>query len=301
MPGSCMVQMGMFLMVAAFSAFGEDSSSTAPAGQSVTTAPIAADSGSVQASVEVRPSVSVEEVGEAKQKMAKYTTENTVDLGYQFNSKVYAGYRQSFETNVYTSVETANGLNPTISDSVLRAKIKDIYSSGDFSVSYEPRLYLPLSSSMQDKGNVAVIRNYIVATQKLGSSVTVSLMEIPIFHVNNQAGSIANGKSTANSAIENRVYLLASVSLTDKLSLDIPLMVNSVRSAKFDGAENNGRLTHTLWTYPEIDYAITSNFAVGAAYYSGNMLDYQGGDLMGLDLSKGLESGTAQLVLRANL
>ncbi len=305
MRSSTLFHAGMLAIAFVLSAVAEETTQApASTAQSVETAQVTTTDSAFSASIEVRPSVSVEEVGApeaAKSNMPKYTTENTLDLGYQINSKVSAGYRQGFDTNVMSFGEAGGRVNPTIGDTILRAKIKDIWSSGDTSLSYEPRLYLPLAQKLQDAGSVATIRNYVVLSQKVNSTVTVSLMEIPIFHVYNQSGTTTDGKAKANAVLENRVYLLTSVSITENLSLDLPLMVNSVRSANYAGAENNGRLEHKLWMYPELDYAIDKTWTVGAAYYSGNLLSYAGGDLMGVDLSNGLSGGTAQLVVRASL
>lgn len=272
-----------------------------------------ASSSAVKASIEARPSVKFEPVtqnGQTTQsKMPKYYSENTIDVGYQFNSKLYAGYRQFFDTDLYSFSDHGARLGASNAGSILRVKINDIWSnsSSGTSLGYEPRLYLPLEQSMKDAGNVVRLRNYIVLSQKVTDSVTVSLMEIPILHSYNRAGVLdSTGKGSANPAFENRVYLLTSVSLTGSLSFDFPLMLNSVRSATFqnaDGslAENSGRLSHKLWIYPELSYQVDPTWTVGAAYYSDNLLDYKGGDYQGLDLSTGLEQGVAQLLVKASL
>lgn len=292
---------GMIALAFGLLAMAEDS--TAPAAASVESALVPAETGALQVSIEVRPSVVVESV-DNDARMPKYYTENTINFGYQFNSKVYAGYHQGFDANFHSFKDESRRLNPTISDSYIRVMIKDIWSNtSGTSLSYEPRIYLPLAQNLRDAGNIAAIRNYVTLSQKVTSSVSVSLVEMPIFHVYNVSGSVVDGKSNANPVLENRVYLVTSVSLTDKLSLDIPIMVNSIRRANYAGAENSGRLEHTLGIYPELDYAINKTWTVGMAYFSNKLLKYNnGGDLDGLNLSGVLEKGvSAQFVVRASL
>lgn len=260
---------------------------------------VLAPKGAIQASIEVRPSA---------KEGNKFFTENEANLGYQFNSKISAGYRQGFEANISNYEDNARRLNPTITDSILRARIDDIWKDTQMgtSLSYEPRLYLPLAQKLKDAGHVASVRNYVMLTQKIAAPVKVTLMEIPILHAYDRAGyTNSEGKLAANPSLENRVYLVTSVSLADNLNLDLPINLNSVRNSNFAGAGNSGRLQHRLWIYPELTYKIDPTWTVGAAYYSENMLKYnddgKGSDYEGMDISHGLSHGIAQLLVKASL
>lgn len=268
------------------------------------TAPSAAG---VSASVEVRPSVKSEEITEQGQttetKMPKYFSENTIDLGYQLSPKIYTGVRQSFDSSFYSFSDNGSRLSAKLTDSVVRAKISDIWSDAAIgtSLSYEPRLYLPVAQSKRDAGMVAALRNYVSLSQKVTDSVSITLFEIPILHAYNRSAVLSDGALTANPVLENRVYLLTSVNITDSLTFDFPLMLNSVRFAQSAGASKSGRLEHTLWIYPELSYKLDSTWTVGGAYYSDNLFKYENDENMGLDIGRGLGAGVAQLLVRASL
>lgn len=275
------------LGVASQVVMAEDTQSLAP----VTAAPSA---GQMTGMIDLRPTISNENSSLAN---TDPRMENTVDLGYQFNPNMYLGYRQYFLSgNGAKAAESQD-----IIDSIVRVKAKNIWTNGSQSFNYEARLYLPFSQKLQDASHNMSLRHYFIGAQKLGP-VTVQLMEIPILHSYSASGYVSGGKATANAAFENRVYLVTSLQLTEKLGLDFPILYHTAFNRTYDGAINSNRIANFLWIYPELDYAINKTFTVGVAYYSDNLMGYDaGGNYTGLDLATGLQKGAVQAVLQVNL
>jgi hypothetical protein len=228
----------------------------------------------------------------------EFHTENTAELGYKFNKDRYLGYVQYFNTNIYDPTTPANkGLGLVAKDGFFSFKMNNIWESGDksWSLSWNPRLYMPTDASLRDKGLVAYARNYLNLTKKVSKAVSFTLSEIPIFFAFNRPGD----SGAANQFFENRNYLIFDWNITDKLTFEAQIMFHETRYRNFaPGAKNNDTWTYTLWTWPELDYAITPNATIGVAWESDNFVNP--------DLSAGFQANGAnlavtQLVFRASL
>ena len=243
----------------------------------------------IEAAIEFRPSWTTAKGNSG--------TENNGELGYSFNKNSYLGYRQQFNTNIYGNADNLNG---QMSDGFVRGDFKDLLvnSRVGLSFGYEPRAYLPTAGTYRDNGGILSVRNYLKLKKTLSTRTSLTLMEIPIFHFYNVSGTAANG---ANPGFENRVYLVFDWSIVPgKLDFSFPLMLNSVKYRDYAlGAKNSGATDNQVWIYPELDYSVTKNFILGLAYYTDGYLMKP--DLSGFTIKEGLESGVAQLVLRAQL
>ena len=268
-----------------------------PSNATSSLAPLTAapSTGKVTGVIDIRPTIGDDLRSPYK---ADVRSENQIDLGYQFSPNIYAGYRQFF----YSAAGTNDLEKQSIDDSLIRVKAKNLWTSGNSSLNYEGRLYLPFADANQQAGHNMSIRHYFIAAQKLSDSVTVQLMEVPILHSYSKDGFDKSGTQTANPTFENRVILLGSVKITEKLGLDLPIMFHAKTNRTFAPALNSNRLANRLWIYPELDYAINETYTVGVAYYSDNLMSYDdAGNYQGLDIGAGLGKGAVQAVLQVNL
>ncbi len=247
------------------------------------------------ANLELRPSVAPS--------TNAITGEDSIEAGVVFTPDVALTYAQGFATSINdTSVPASErGLSTKLDVGFLRTKVSNIVVDKKLglSLSYQNRLYVPTRSVDQTAGFIFADRNYVSLKKTLTDSVSLTLSEVLIPMVYEASGRMSGSKPVAHAAFENRVYLITDVKFTDKLSLSIPLMFHQTRYRDFNAAaENNDRWGYFVWTYPELQYALTDNFYLGAAYYSDNLIK---ADLSGLALGQGLENGIVQLVLGASI
>jgi len=230
------------------------------------------------------------------QSTGKFHTENMAQLGYQFNKNTTLSYRQYFNTNIYNP-DNSEGLGLTAQDGLFVADFRNIWtnSSQGLSFGYEPRLYLPTATATRDAGMITVVRNYLKLTKKFSDKFSLTAMEIPILHIYSRSGT----GDKANPVFENRVYLIASYSPVKSVSIDIPLMLNSQRTANYNAvAKNNDRWGHILWSWPEVTYAVSPNTALGVGFMTDNLIRP---DFSALTIGDGFRKGVAQMILRATL
>jgi len=265
----------------------------------VVAVPSASDS-KILGTVEVRPSWNLRPNADDA-----FSTENMVELGYQFNKNFSLSYRQEINTNLFNPAvgPSEGGLGAYANDGILRAKIDNIYvnEAAGLSFSYEPRVYLPTNREKRDSGMVTTVRNYLKLKKSLSDTVFLSLNEIPIVHAYDRAVGVKG----ANPTLENRVYLILDWNITDKLAFSFPLMLNSVKyrdagpvTAGSPVIAKSNEVQHTLWIYPELTYAVTPNVSLGVAYYSDNLART---DLSALTIGDGLEKGVPQAVVNVTL
>lgn len=262
-------------------------SGAAPSAGTVIATPSAPGEGKVTALIDIRPEIQLQ-----KGKDNFGQIENSIDLGYQFDPNNYLGLHHEMNSNMGDA-----GVDKwTAGDFIVRAKINNIWEdrSAGLSLSYEPRVYLPTRESLRNAGMITTVRNYFKLKQDLGAGHALTLMEIPIAHVFDNAG--VAGK--ANPAFENRVYLVYEASLTKDLSLAVPLMWNATKGRSLAGAPGNSDWGHVLWAWPELDYAIDSTFTVGLAYQTDNLIK---ADFSDTAFDTGFGNGIVQAVLQVNL
>ena len=216
----------------------------------------------------------------------KYGTDNTVTLGYQFTKDVTLLANQGFTTNLYNpDAKTDAGLGFKLGDTMFQTVVGNIAKSGTLSLGYENRVYLPTGEGSRDTGNLAVVRNYLKLKNQFTSKFALTLSEVAIFHAYDQAGKVPG--------YENRVYLIPEIKFTDKLSLVVPVNLNTVF------ANGTGSITkYKLWIYPQLTYSVTDNYTIGANFISGNLANDR---LSELDVRKGLDTGIVELVFNAAL
>ena len=247
------------------------------------------DPGKMIGVLDIRPTVAA--------KAGSWTTENYAEIGYQFSKDRTVSYVQFFNTNLADGSDTTEGVNLTFPGAFVRAKFNNIWKSQDesWSLGYQPRAYLPLTQADRDRGQIAVIRNYFTFSTKLSNSLSLSLIELPVVHLYNQAGyTNSDGEATANPMIENRVYVVAGITLSDKLSLSLPLYFHATLNRGFSGASNSGDVSFVLYTWPELTYTLTDNASLGFAFVTGNWVEP---DLSGFTLGAAFEQTSAQVAL----
>lgn len=282
------------LTVATFAQAAEgDADTTVTSTPSVTETIAQPSEAAVIGVFEIRPSYTT--------KSGKVVGEDFVEAGYQINKDLSISYVQGLEHNMWQGHREAGqtGLDLyATGDSFLRAKINNIYVSadGNTSLSYQPRIYFPIIQADRDNGMVTKLRQYLTLSQKIDETFSVSLSYVNVLHAFSQAAGTVNadtGIASANKNIENRLYLIGSAKLSDKLSFSLPLFLyqSHYREAGA-GVENSNAWSYAMDSWPELSYAIDSNYSVGAAFRTDNLLD---------GVSEALENGVAQLVFHANL
>jgi hypothetical protein len=232
----------------------------------------------------------------------KWDTENTTELGYMPNPNRLFSYTQYWNTNLYNPKAPGSDLGLVAQDGFFRYKMKNIWNSGDktWSLTYDPRIYLPTDPSLRSNGLIAYTRHYLVLSKKISDNVTLSFMEIPFYYGYNRAGyQTADGKNKANPVYENREYVVLDVSLANGfIDVSLPILLNHQRTRAYLNADNSDRWVHTLWTWPEIDFNVAPHTAIGLSWESDNFIKK---DFSGFDFNNGLELGEAQIVMRATL
>ena len=224
----------------------------------------------------------------------EFHTENYVEVGYQFDPKTTLLYEQDFFTNLYDPVGSG-GLGLLALDGFFRLKRSRLWVDKEraFSLGYEARVLLPTRAKFRNAGMITHFRNYLKLGVGLSKTVTMTLMEIPIFLFYNRAGS----GNEANPSYENRLYFITDVTLWNgKITVSLPILFHSTRYRDYQlGAKNNATWSHFLWFYPEALYSLTPNSAVGLSFYTDNLAK---ADLSGLTLGDGFAAGVFQLVFR---
>lgn len=217
-----------------------------------------------------------------------FDSDNSVEAGYQFSENVSGSYVQGFYTGLSDNTGTHTAIH--MQDSYLRARFKNIWQDAGqvFSFGFQSRTYLPFSVASQNAGMILAQRNYLEFAAKVSDTVTLSLSEIPIFHIYNRSATVAaDGTVTANPNFENRIYLTASFKVTDAVSFDMPLMLYLTEHRNFAGV--NGNTDWLLHIWPELRYALSPQHTVLLAFQGGNMLQSDGQKFtIGDSFSKGI-------------
>ncbi len=247
---------------------------------------VAATPGTVSGALDMRPSM-------AASGADSFHTENSVELGINLTEDINVSYLQAFNTNIARHRGDGTGLDLYAFDGFFRARFAPIWKSADESLTftYAPRVFTPTFKARRDAGMITTVRNYFTLSKKVSSVVTVTGSIIPIFHAYSRTGSGSGTDASANPVFENRVYAIVDISLTDKLSLSLPLFFHQTRHLNYQaGAKNNDAWSLLVWTYPELLYAVTPKLTVGVAFYSDDLLK-----------ADGLGKGVGQLTLQASL
>lgn len=234
-------------------------------------------------------------------KSGEFYSENAAELGAKIGKNAQLSYFQAFNSNLLSRNEATTGVAPSMQPGYIRGKLNNIWENAEnkLKLSYEQRLYLPVTEAQQNTGLIFASRNYFKLNRKINDTVSLTLSEIPIFFLNSRSGVGAGATARANNIFENRVYLIADFTLTEKLSLSIPLMFHQTRTGNYGEAANANGWSHFVWTAPELDYQVAANTTLGVAYYNNDSL--MAADLSDTNISGALESGVVQLVFTQTL
>ncbi len=254
-------------------------------------APAAADAGKMILGLTIAPSVLPAN--------GSTFTEDAIELGYKFNPKVSLSYVQWFQTNINdtTSGKGETGLKVQTPVGYVRTKVKNILASesGNTTLSYQSRVYLPTSEADRAKGKIVSAMNYFTVKQKLSNVLDLYVSEIPVLQAYTQSGY----KGKANPGFQNRVYVELDINFSDKLVLMLPVLMFQTRTRNYQAsAANNDKWEFYNIINPELDYTINDTFTVGLGYYSDNLTK---SDLSGFSMNEGLKAGVAQALLYVNL
>jgi hypothetical protein len=229
--------------------------------------------------------------------------ENIAVLGVRLGPNSQIDYTQYFNGNLTDpSGRTAAGL--VGQDGFLRTRFQRVWQNvkGDLVLDYENRLYLPTDPAKAARGLIAGLRNYLTLTKRFSSRFAVTVQEMPIFYAFSRAGTpntnpAING--TANAWFENRVYIVPTVDITNKIVFSFPIMLWASRTRDFaSNVFNSNRWMMTAMIWPELTYAIAPRTWVGVSYYSDNFVNAKQD---GFDFASGLSKGVGQLLFRQTL
>jgi hypothetical protein len=224
----------------------------------------------------------------------EWHTENTAEAGYYFTKKARLYYTQWFNSNIYNPLDETKGLDVYADDGLFRAKINDFLVSGDTSLSWQGRLYMPTKKTKRDAGYITGLRNYLVLTEKMSQDLSVDFSVAPTLYAYDRASF----NNEANPFFLQQVSLNADYKFTEDLVLSLPLVYEGTRFRSAAGAKNDGQWGHFLYTWPELNYTINTTHTVGVSYYSGNFVT---DDASAFQITKGLETGVYQAVWAVNL
>jgi len=244
--------------------------------------------------LEIRPSY--------KSLSGEFHSEDSAFLGVQLNSNDSIVYKQEFNTNIYDPKlnEAQNGLNAFLTDGYLKEKLNNLYSNGNFSLSYEGRQYVPTWSVRKQAGLITAVRNYAKLKYQASPSLLLTFEEVPVLHVYQQSGSVTSKGPVANPIFENRASVGFEYTFSDRLKLSVPLLLSDVRTRSYDpSALNNSRWLHKVWVNPEIFYTVSSNIMLGMGFYSENLI--KNNDFTDSALGAGVEQGTTQFIFSTSL
>jgi hypothetical protein len=227
-----------------------------------------------------------------------FDTSNYAQLGYQFNPNFKMQWTQGFDSNINNATlygKQTQGLNFILDQGYLRTQVANIWKSGNLSLSYENRIYVPTLFADADRGNITQIYNYLKLANKITPDVTLSAGLVFMPQIYRTAGTTQFG---ANSWLQNRFYLIADINITKKLSLDLPLLVYQTMFRTYEGGRNSGATSYIVYIWPELDYAVTDKVTLGLAYVSDNLM---APDLSRFTIWQGLKQGIVQVAVTTTL
>lgn len=236
--------------------------------------------------IDIRPSYSREYDG--------VHFENVIDIGYRFNSRFRISANQWINTNGFTETSN-NDFNPTLMQGFVRATFSDIWKNGNWSLSYEPRVYIPESQSDFTSNRIVSLRNYVMLANQVTSFYRVTFMEIPIMH---WYASRGHSDSKGNQYFENRFYINNDFNF-GPVTVSLPILFISSSILDYNGTA--GGWQNELWFWPEVDYNINQNMQVGVAVRTESIISPKLDKFTVLDKGMGLSNTVAQLILRATL
>lgn len=230
----------------------------------------------------------------------KFYGESSIEGGVQLSPNISVSYQQQLMNNYYNSSDAyEDGPQLRLSDGLLRAKFNNVFTSGNMSFGYEPRIYMPTDESKATNGMITAIRNYLKLKQKFSETLALHFYEIPILHIYSQSGVAAdpqaNTPALANPAFENRVQLGLEAGSPSKVFFVFPLILRSTRYSDFAANANmNAQWGHILEIYPELTVALSNHVNLGLAYQSGSLVS---ADFSQFEFGKAFETGAMQFIL----
>jgi hypothetical protein len=233
-------------------------------------------------------------------KSGEVHSEDEATVSYKFNADQQVQYTQYFNTNVYNPANgpsAAKGLGLYANDAFFKISLKKIWKdrSETNQLDFASKLYMPTWSARREAGFLTFSRDYFTLKHFFTSAVSLQTSVAPTFWAYTQSGS----GSTPNAIYSTLAFVELDWDLTKNLSLSMPVVYEGTRYRNYaNGVHLNNGWGHLVYIWPELDYTISDNALVGISYYSDNLVQ---DDFSRATFSKGLESGVAQLVMRATL
>lgn len=264
----------------------EESSQSPIVQELQTEVPAAPSGGQITGMLELRPSYTTQ-VGEAH-------TENLVELGYRFNPNFRAAYQLQLNTNLSNPVIQGQGLNPQPQASIFRFTFSNLWKSGDWSLSYEPRFYIPTNATDANSKRYLSMRNYVMLGKRVTDNYSITFIEIPILHWYGARGVGA----VPNKYFENRFYIMNDFTFGN-LTVSFPILWNMPRMLEYAGKPST--VQHNIWIWPEVSYAVDPNVSVGAALYTSSLVAPDLSDTSFTGEGAGFSQSVLQFLFRATL
>jgi hypothetical protein len=224
-----------------------------------------------------------------------YRTENNVIAGYQFTSDSWIFYRQDFSTNL-SNASKEGGLALRAEDGSVRGGVNNIWNSGNWSLNYEGRAYVPTSSLSADSGMISYIRNYGYLNYAVNDTLKVYIAESPTVHLYSQDVNATGTASNPN--VENRTYVGATWKPLSNLAVYFPVKMSNKHYRVTALNLANANWGHSVYMNPEVFYSIDSNIKVGLGLETASFVDAAFGSF---SASKAFEFSKGYAVLAASL
>lgn len=212
---------------------------------------------------------------------------NGMEAGYQWSPDTKLSYKQEFTVSQRGEF--------TGRDGYVKGVFDRLWDNGDgLTFNYEPRLVFPTDLGKRNAGLTLSSVHYLKFKKQFGNHF-VALHTAPMLHVYNRSGQ----GDVANPIFENQLTLLWEFFfIENRLKIAIPLMFHQTRYAAFrPGARNNDAWGYLVWLYPEVEFRVSPFFALGAGYFTANLVT---ADLSSFTLGDGFSKGTVQAIVKAN-
>ena len=203
-----------------------------------------------------------------------------------------------FGSSLYAYADPGNRVSPGLEARFGKLTLGKVLEPQDrkTALGLESRLYSSFQPDPASTGYLTSIRKGARLSYRATDTLQVVFLEVPIVHLFLRPGTGDGDAAAANKLFENRLAAVGIYSLSDRLSLTIPLIAVQTRYHDFrSGVKNNGAWTYAALLNPELAYQVSSALSVGVSYQSGNLVKE---DLSGLAL-EGFQSGTLQAFLGA--